>query len=153
MKIAATQYTLGYRSFEIYISGCGARKKCVGCHNPTLWNFNFGDEYTEEYFNNIKDKVQEFGSLIDNVFIMGGEPLDQNIPELHRLICDLKSLNKSVWLFTRKELSEVIGFIRDECDYIKTGIYDETFKTDNNVQFGIKLATSNQHIYKKGIDY
>ena len=43
--------------------------------------------------------------------------------------------------------------IKELCDYIKTGEYDESLKCENNIQYGIKLATSNQKINKKGIDY
>jgi glutaminase len=39
------------------------------------------------------------------------------------------------------------------CDYIKTGRYIPELKVNENVHYGINLATSNQKIYKKGIDY
>ena len=42
---------------------------------------------------------------------------------------------------------------KELCDYIKTGSYIEELKCDDNIQYGIKLATSNQKINKKGIDY
>jgi hypothetical protein len=32
--------------------------------------------------------------------------------------------------------------------YIKTGRYIEEFKCNDNIQYGIKLASSNQQIYK-----
>jgi organic radical activating enzyme len=38
-------------------------------------------------------------------------------------------------------------YIKDEY-YIKTGLYDETKLVDDNTPFGIKLASSNQQIYK-----
>lgn len=38
-------------------------------------------------------------------------------------------------------------YIKDEY-YIKTGLYDETKLVEDNVPFGIKLASSNQQIYK-----
>ena len=38
-------------------------------------------------------------------------------------------------------------------DYIKCGQYIEELKTNDNYYYDIKLATSNQKIYKKGVDY
>ena len=38
-------------------------------------------------------------------------------------------------------------------DYIKYGSYKEELKCDNNIFYGVKLATSNQKMLKKGIDY
>ena len=79
--------------------------------------------------------------------IFGGEPLDQNENELLGLLSDLKHLNKKVWLFTRFEIDEVSESIKFYCDYIKTGRYIPEFKCEDNIQYGIKLATSNQKIF------
>jgi hypothetical protein len=38
-------------------------------------------------------------------------------------------------------------------DYIKCGNYREDLKTVNHIEYGITLASSNQHIYKLGVDY
>lgn len=38
-------------------------------------------------------------------------------------------------------------------DYIKCGTYKEKLKTANHIEYGVSLASTNQHIYKKGIDY
>lgn len=38
-------------------------------------------------------------------------------------------------------------------DYIKCGTYNEQEKTANHIEYGVVLASSNQHIYKKGVDY
>jgi hypothetical protein len=80
--------------------------------------------------------------------IFGGEPLDNDHDELLQLLFDLRGLNKKIWLFTRYEFDELPKFILDLCDYVKCGRYLEDLKTDNNIMFGIKLASSNQKIYK-----
>ena len=38
-------------------------------------------------------------------------------------------------------------------DYIKCGKYIPELTTDDNIQYGVHLATSNQRIYKCGVDY
>ena len=47
------------------------------------------------------------------------------------------------------DVEELLPFL----DWVKIGRYIESLTTDNNIQYGIKLATSNQNIYKKGVDY
>lgn len=153
MRIASTQFTLETKSFEIYISGCNTTPKCEGCHNPELWNFNMGIEYNQKYFEEIKNKILNAEPLVKNIFIMGGEPNDQVIKDLFTILSDMESLNKKLWLFTSWELKSVPWFAKLFCDYIKCGRYIEKLKTDINIQYGIKLATLNQKIYKRGIDY
>lgn len=154
MNILATQYTLATRSLEIYVAGCSGNPHCTGCHNPESWDFSLGERFTKEYWGSkIAPKVLEFGDLIDNIMIFGGEPLDQNIDSLWLLLYLASTSNKKVWVFTRYELKDIPSDILRWCDYIKCGKYIPSLITNDNVQYGIKLATSNQKIYKRGIDY
>jgi anaerobic ribonucleoside-triphosphate reductase activating protein len=148
MNILGTQYTLENKSLDIYVAGCSGSPHCEGCHNPESWNFNQGEKYDYEYFNKLKEKINSFSNMIENIMIFGGEPLDQNHDELIHMLFDLKSFNKKLWLFTRYELEEIPLEIKELCNYIKCGRYIPDLKIDNNIQYGIKLATSNQTIYK-----
>ena len=152
MNILSTQYTLSNKALEIYVAGCSGQPHCTNCHNPMSWDFNLGIEWKLMMFG-IYAKCKSFNSLVDNIMIFGGEPLDQNHGELEEMLFDLDSLNLPIWLFTRYDFEEIPSFIREYCTYIKTGRYIESLRTDDNIQYGIKLATSNQKIYKKGIDY
>ena len=155
MNILTTQYTLQYKSLDIYVAGCRGDKgvHCTSCHNPNSWDFNQGDLYNALYFNSIKNKVIEFNNLIDNIIIFGGEPLDQNHDELLHMLLDLKSLNKQIWIFTRYEIDKIPKEIKELCDYIKCGRYLPELTSDSNIMYDITLATSNQFIYKKGLNY
>jgi anaerobic ribonucleoside-triphosphate reductase activating protein len=146
MNILGTSYTLKYNSLDIYLAGCSGSPHCVGCHNPESWDFDNGTKYDIDYFTIIKEKVETFDSLINNIMIFGGEPLDQNLWDFLDFLADLKKLQKRIWLFTRYELSEIPDIIKYLCDYIKTGRYIPELIVDDNIQFGIKLATSNQKI-------
>lgn len=147
MNIASTQFTLSTKSLEIYLSGCdGACGE--SCHNYELRDFNIGVDYKNE-MPKIINKIKDFDLLIDNIWILGGEPMLQNLKELFNLISTLKTqTNKSIWLWTRFGIEDVQSCISAQCDYIKTGMYIESLKCDNNIQYGIKLATSNQKIIK-----
>lgn len=149
MNIIQTQFTLQYKSFDIYIAGCSGEPKCVNCHNKSSWDFNIGYKYDTEYFNkHIKQVVETATNLIDNIMIFGGEPLDQDNNCLETLLTDLNSLNKKIWLFTRYELSEIPNNILYKIDYVKTGRYLEQYSNDNYYQFNLKLSTDNQKIFK-----
>lgn len=105
-------------------------------------------EHCDNYFiNRVKEKIKEFDDLIERIAIFGGEPLDQSPIELEKLLRELKSLNKEIWLFTSYELDNVPDNIKELCDYIKTGIYDESLKSETE-SYGYILASSNQKIHK-----
>ena len=154
MNVLATQFTLELKSLDIYLAGCNGNPHCEGCHNPESWEFNQGTKYDKEYFTTvIKQKIEEFDSLIDNIMIFGGEPNDQDLEEVLSLLLHLETLGKKIWMFTRYEIDAEPPFEKVLCDYIKTGPYIPALRTDNNICYGVKLATSNQKIHKKGVDY
>lgn len=151
LRILATQYTLTTKSLEIYVAGCKGQPHCFGCHNPESWSFEQGDIYDSMYFvNRIKRKIEEFPSLVQNIMIFGGEPLDSDISEL---LFECNIFKIPIWLFTHYEFNEVPKYMLNYCSYIKTGRYLPELKVDKNEWYGINLATSNQKIYKRGVDY
>lgn len=147
MNIASTQYSLDTKSFEIYLSGCNG--SCKGCCNPELKDFNVGDELTSNLMTQIINKIKKFDILIENIWILGGDPMDQNVMDLITLLYLLKTnINKKIWLFTRYSIESIDETVKSLVDYIKCGEYLEELKTDDNIQYGVKLATQNQRIYK-----
>lgn len=148
-KIVSTQFNLRNRALEIYFSGC--KRNCYGCHNPELQDFNKGIDYYK-WLKQINLKLVEFDSIIDNVWILGGEPLDNDYWNIFEVILHIPK-DKQIWLFTGYDFEEVPLIFKIWCNYIKCGAYIEELKTSDNIQYGIKLATSNQKIYKKGKDY
>ena len=146
MKIASTQYSGKYRAFEIYVSGCNG-PHCDGCHNEQLWDFDVGEDFNPSLKESLIEKIREFNGLIDKVWILGGEPLDQDLSELLELLTFPDDLGLEVWLFTRREYDEIPIQVKVMCDFIKCGPYIKTLQTDSNVQAGVSLASSNQKIY------
>lgn len=145
MKIVSTQYSINTKSFEIYVSGCDGR--CGNnCHNKELWDFNLGEDY-EDIIDNIISKIIEFNKIVDWVWVLGGEPLLQNRGELKNMLKYLKIVNKPIMLWTSFEYDKIPKYIIKLCNYIKTGMYLPECG-DGNEQYGIKLATANQKIFK-----
>ena len=130
-------------TLTINISGCPY--KCKGCHSKYLW------EYKGNYISDDMDNLlNKYDGLITCVCFMGG---DQNIDELTHLMAHIRDKNLKICIYTGCEEKSVIEHLMTLCDYIKYGRYVENLTTDNNIQHGVKLATSNQKFIMKGIDY
>lgn len=146
MRIAGTEINLAFKAFEVYVSGCKA-PHCKGCHNAELWTFNVGDCWNAEKGKTLEDKASELHSvgLADYVWILGGEPLDQNLDDLQDLIRRMihAGLKTVLWTHYYSIPEEIASLI----DYVKVGPYIEGKESYNEPVFGVKLANPEQKIY------
>lgn len=145
MNIVSTQFFLKHKALEIYVSGCDG--KCKGCHNQELRDYSLGKDY-KLWLDDIKLKVKEFDSLIENIWILGGEPMLQKKSHLIDLLLSLKETNKKIYLFTRFDIIDIPLNILQYCDYVKCGEYDLNQLAEDYYINGIKLPSKNQKIYK-----
>ena len=146
MNIVSTQYTLDNKVFEIVHSGCDLA--CGNeCHSKELADFNLGTNW-ETWTTPIANKIHEFDSLIDWIFVYGGEPLLQDPKALIKMLAWLTSFKKPIMLFTRFEIDEVPVHVKMLVDYIKTGKYNPNLKSEVEY-YGVTLQTSNQRIWRK----
>lgn len=152
MQIASTQYSGKHRALEIYVSGCSG-PHCPGCHNSEIWDFENGTLFDETMAKFILTKVHLFDKMIDRIWVLGGEPLDQNIGCLQYLIRMLNRTGKELWLFTGKDFRDVPESILAACNYVKCGRFECENTLDAPVQYGVQLASANQKIFKRGFDY
>lgn len=141
MNLAGTQFTLKDRAFEIYFSGCNFH--CYNCHNEALWDFNYGEEFTDEIKVKIIDKIKDSGNLVKEIRFLGGEPLEQGM-DLCELVLELHLIFPSTQLvlYTGYSLNEIITqrpYIFNYFDKIKFGRYEDSLKVE-----GQELASSNQ---------
>lgn len=84
---------------SIFLSGCHFH--CKNCHNQELWDFNSGDEYTNDAKNKILKTIQP--KWVERFSILGGEPLETtNLKELLALIENIKALRPDIkiWIYT-----------------------------------------------------
>lgn len=147
MNIITTDYALETMSYDIFFSGCRMGKHCEGCHNSEAWSFDVGTEWTL-HKEKIEQDISDFSTIIRRIFILGGEPLDQEQSEFMQFISWAGRLGKELWLFTRYDISEVPEAIKEKVTYIKCGAYKPELTVNNNIHYGVKLATSNQYIVK-----
>ena len=124
-------------SLVFNISGCPHH--CEGCHSQYLWDYE-GDNLLPINIINVINKYKDY---ITCVCFMGG---DQNIEELTQALKTCKNLGYKTCLYSGA--SEVSIKILKYLDWIKLGKYDKKLESNNHIEHGVKLATTNQHMYK-----
>ena len=76
MKYADIKYYdiangLGVRT-SLFVSGCTHR--CRGCFNENTWDFNYGNDFTEETIQEILESISP--KYISGLTLLGGEPME-----------------------------------------------------------------------------
>lgn len=151
MNISYIDYSPATNSLDIFFAGCNP-PYCDGCCNPELFCFNSG-KFWEEYISDLIMYYKVYGSLFDNIFLVGGSPNHQDMKQMKQFLDIIKRFKKKIWLFAREELAGVNKLFFEYCDYIKCGEFIPDLICENNVQYNVKLATSNQKIHKRDLDY
>ena len=141
MNIAGTDFDLNQKALCIYLSGCDGA--CKGCHNSELWDFSVGESW-ESYGKLFRKKLSS--SIVEQMFVMGGEPLLQNNTSLQLFLQYLKQYKKPIILWTR--LYDIPENIKQYTDYAKIGEYQCDSESYTEPLFGITLASTNQKIIK-----
>ena len=150
LQVDYVEYSPFTRSLDIFTIGCNG--SCKGCCNPEIKDWNLKGLSLDETSLKVCDLYKQFEILIDRLFIVGGDPVDcENMTngEVSSLIDEIKkTISKPIYLFTRHDIENIPNSLLDRVDYVKTGAYIPELTVDYNIQYGIKLATSNQKIYK-----
>ena len=84
---------------SLFVSGC--THHCKGCFNQEAWDFNYGNEFTEEVQNKILKSLEP--SWINGLTLLGGEPMEPaNQKCLLEFVKKVKTLypNKTIWCFS-----------------------------------------------------
>ena len=84
---------------SLFVQGCHFH--CQGCFNQETWNFEGGEEWTEEVEEEFMEVISPW--YINRVSILGGEPLaPEHRGDVFKLIVKIKRLypEKEIWLYT-----------------------------------------------------
>lgn len=136
---------LGFR-VTLWISGC--QHHCKFCHNPETWDFNSGEEFTEETENELISYLKK--PYIKGLTLSGGDPVfstDELVPVVKRL----KDLfpDKDIWLFTGFTLDELgDNKLLPYVDYVVDGKYRHQ---ERDISLAFRGST-NQVIWEKNSD-
>ena len=118
---------------------------CLNCCN---------EEYKSlpSYYVNDNEIIQEVKSnLFNKGIILAGLEWTLQAEEMFRLIELALNNQLEIILYTGMDYDVLIKKFPELLNYhiyIKTGKYIRELSTDDNIQFGVKLASSNQKIYK-----
>ena len=84
---------------SLFVSGCTHR--CPGCFNEVAWDFDYGEEFTQETMDSIVSMLK--APHIKGLTLLGGEPFEpQNQPAIVELLRQVKREcpKKSIWAFS-----------------------------------------------------
>lgn len=103
MKYANIKYYdisngLGVRT-SLFVSGCTHR--CKGCFNEMTWDFNYGNDFTQETIQEILKSIAP--KYISGLTLLGGEPMEPaNQQALLPLLRQFKEHfpQKDIWCYT-----------------------------------------------------
>lgn len=108
---------------SIFFSGC--EHYCKNCFNSELWDFDVGETFSREYYENkIKPLIKDY---INGLTILGGEPLHhKNLFATYRLVKWFKNdfPDKTIWIYTGYDFEYLLSlqysletskFIRPDC--------------------------------------
>ena len=96
----------------IFFSGCSMSPHCKGCFNSELWDFDYGQEFTDGTIKEILNMLSN--PHINHLSILGGDGLEpENIIATYRLVRNVKSQfpDKKIWLWTGRTIEELISEI------------------------------------------
>jgi pyruvate-formate lyase-activating enzyme len=153
VKILKIRYkTLEHERFEdspfvgCLISAIDCKFNCKNCFNQPLKNLPTILKEEAEIIEEVKSNQFNKG------IIFAGLEWTLQMTELVRLARLAKQNGLQTMLYTGLSFLSDRDIIK-HFDYIKCGRYEEEKKTEDNIEYGVKLASSNQKIYKKGVDY
>lgn len=132
------------------ISACDCKFNCHDCFNQKIKHLPTISDSSKNII--AKIKADPFNSGI----IFGGLEWTLQLQECIELARIAKNNNLLTMVYTGNGFdSDVVKkLIKSKAfDYIKCGRFIESLKTANHIEYGVVLASSNQHIYKKGVDY
>lgn len=132
------------------ISAIDCKFNCKNCFNQHIKQLQTIEKEDTEIIMDIKSNPFNQG------IIFGGLEWTLQIEELITLAKLAKENDLQTMLYTGNVYDNMKSFINKYgryFDYIKCGKYDEKQKSVNHIEYGVVLASDNQHIYKKGIDY
>ena len=93
---------------SLFVSGCP--HACPGCFNEIAWNYEYGEEYTEEVEEKILKAVSR--AEIQGLSLLGGEPLYP--ANLHALLPLLRKVKerfpkKDIWCYSGYTYEELLS--------------------------------------------
>lgn len=158
-EINSTQKVIRYKKLEhervedapfvgALISACDCRFNCKNCFNQHLKQLPTMGNSPEAIIKEVLSNPFNKG------IIFGGLEWTLQFDELVALAKAAKENGLKTMLYTGRTFNSVEMYQMSKYfDYIKCGRYREDLATANHIEYGVTLASANQHIYKGGKDF
>ena len=101
---------------SLFVSGC--THHCKGCFNEVAWDFQYGQDFTEEVENKIIDSLKPY--YIAGLTLLGGEPMEKaNQKGLFNLVKKVKQIypEKTIWCFTGYLFEDLLDGGKQRTEY------------------------------------
>lgn len=101
---------------SLFVSGC--THHCKGCFNEVAWDFQYGQDFTEEVENKILDSLKPY--YIAGLTLLGGEPMEKaNQKGLFNLVKKVKQIypEKTIWCFTGYLFEDLLDGGKQRTEY------------------------------------
>lgn len=132
------------------ISACDCKYNCPNCFNQKVKELETVSNSIEDILKTVKSNPFHKG------IILAGLEWSLQINECIALATAAKATGLQTIVYTGADQDSLVvkQYIKSNAfDYIKCGSYKEEPTTANHIEYGVVLASSNQHILKKGVDY
>lgn len=114
----------------LFVQGCNHH--CPGCQNPTTWDPNGGQPFTDETLDKIVDLLRP--DYIQGLTLTGGDPmLPENEPDIAHIIWKVRLLfgdKKDIWVWTGYILKELRRRAQNDDD---EGMLPPTYEILSNI--------------------
>lgn len=107
---------------------CGCPRRCKGCSNPELWEFEERYRTTPRQIYELVLQIAKNHS-IDGFTITGGDPMFQ-VNELHQLIALLLNISDDILVYTGYSINELKADTLKGISVLIDGEYIESRNTD-----------------------
>jgi anaerobic ribonucleoside-triphosphate reductase activating protein len=153
----------------IWIAGCN--RKCPGCHNPELADYENGKRLVPEDMSNNVAKFLNEHTYIKGITLSGGDPLDRNDNDLCDLATFIYKLKMKtnrpidIWLYTGGVYERLCEHLatRDVmwmCDYVVDGPFEVEHRdislafrgSPNQRIIDIKKTLAEKHVIELDVD-
>lgn len=123
----------------IFFQGC--THDCVGCHNKHLQEFGLLDCSIDA--RDVIEFLEDNQEYLDGVTLTGGEPLQQNLKSLEKLIHEIRArTDLNIWIYT--------GYTVEEIKELDTeGVYSNILTM---VDVLVDGRFENDNLYDSGIE-
>ena len=126
------------------ISAIDCKFGCEGCFNQQVKDLPTLQASEQDIIKEVKNNPFNKG------IILAGLEWTLQFDEAVALAIEAHKQGLQTMLYTGCSLKE-LGFDISDFDYIKCGRYIQKLESSDNVQYGVRLASCNQVIYKKRI--